>query len=279
MNNLLILLFLIVLSVSSTNAQQTGSASNAYQIYSTKYEGLKGAVWTVNYVETISGEVLSGHIRVYDTYGRLTDGLYYLNGTAPDAPRRPFYQYLKSTYSYDESGRLTKSTACDSKVSSCRKTIYTYDKGGRLLEEAEYESSGSIFNKYVYDHDTEKKLTKVTDYIFRDYDSKLIKNGVATYDANDNLIEWVVFLNENSVMKRETYTYDANRNLTEMSYCYDEASCYKEVFAYKFDSHGNWIEQRKTLKWTTKEGGHKSEPRTIIFRTITYYRDEVQSER
>ncbi len=267
------LLFLLVCVASPTNAQQV-----SYQRYSRQFEVLKGAVWTVNHVETISNEILSGYIRVYDTYGRLTDGLHYLNGTAPDAPRRPFYQYLKTIYVYDESGKLIKSTACDPEVSSCRKTVYTYDNIGRLSEETEYESNGSVFNKDIYSYDTEKKFTKVTNYYFREYDSKLIKNGVATYDSKDNLIEWVVFLNETSILKRETYLYDADRNLIEIS-DYDEKGTprYKEVFTYKYDSHSNWIERRQIVKWTTKEGKQMSEPRAIIYRTITYYRDGVQA--
>ena len=100
-----------------------------------------------------------------------------------------------------------------------------------------------------------------------------------TYDAQGKRIDNSYFLvSGNSQVGREEYTYDDKGNVREMTLRDNSNNILsKEVYAYEYDSVGNWI--KMTTSTLVYEGGKVvSQPTEVTHRSISYYLDEAISE-
>ncbi|HEX8286782.1 MAG TPA: hypothetical protein VF556_02235 [Pyrinomonadaceae bacterium] len=261
---------LTLLLITTILVERSYGQQSTFQWHSRQQEGLKRNVWTVHTVEYLFGEALGSSLQVFDTCGLPTDRLSYLNGTAPDAPQSPVYQFQKTIYVYDDSGRIKIRKTCDETLSVCGEAIYKYDTKNRLIEEIMSGEYG--FRKLAYDYGNDKNKIKVTYY--NGSETHLSRSGLATYDSKGNQIEWIVFLKEKDILLRHTFHYDKKGNLTEkIDYDHDNKPQFVYKYVYKFDLQGNWIEQQTFLNYT-RNGVKKSDRRLTVNRTIVYYQNK-----
>lgn len=73
---------------------------------------------------------------------------------------------------------------------------------------------------------------------------------------------------------KEVYKHDARGNVTEMIvYNADGSILSKEVYAYEFDTFGNWVKMTTSIA-VVENGKLSFEPTEVTYRTITYYLEE-----
>src|SRR5688572_9801493 len=97
-----------------------------------------------------------------------------------------------------------------------------------------------------------------------------------TYDQKGNRVDNAYFLAAGgSLTGKEVYKYDERGNIIEMTLHNDDGSLLaKEVYAYEFDTVGNWV--KMTTSVAVMEGGKVSfEPSEVTYRTISYFLDET----
>lgn len=98
----------------------------------------------------------------------------------------------------------------------------------------------------------------------------------ASYDIKGGKTENAYFPVAGATLTgKEVYKYDDKGNIMEMT-LHDESGTLlsKEVYAYEFDSFGNWT--KMTTSVAVIEGGKINfEPTEVTYRTITYYLDEA----
>jgi protein TonB len=98
----------------------------------------------------------------------------------------------------------------------------------------------------------------------------------ASYDIKGGKTENAYFpVSGATLTGKEVYKYDDKGNIIEMT-LQDESGTLlsKEVYAYEFDSFGNWT--KMTTSVAVIEGGKINfEPTEVTYRTITYYLDEA----
>lgn len=177
----------------------------------------------------------------YNTKGHRTEEAHYQADGTLDG---------KTVYSYDEKDRLSEWVMYHADGTPTTKTVFTYDAKGNLIENVEYDvedvaslASGTVRHKNRY-----------------------------TYDANGHVTETNYYEADGALITKEVFTYDARGNLTEQA-DYDGAGTLTKKMAYAytdFDSVGNWRKKVYALQ-VTKFGKSYLEPKTVDYRTITYY--------
>ncbi len=148
----------------------------------------------------------------------------------------------KTSYSYDESGRIVKTETVDSSGFSNTSTTYTYDAAGNLLST---EDSGGFFGgKTEYTYDANGNVLTSN---YASSDGSTTYSSKYTYDANGNVLTEETtsvssFYPDGDGTSLTTYTYDADGNLTKIvvdgSYAY--------TAEYTYDAEGNEISETFT---------------------------------
>lgn len=95
---------------------------------------------------------------------------------------------------------------------------------------------------------------------------------VAAYDPKGNKIDNAYYpVAGNTLTGKEVYQYDDKGNITEMIlYDGDNSVLSKEVYAYEFDTLGNWTKMTASLA-VIEAGKIVFEPSEVTYRAITYY--------
>lgn len=151
--------------------------------------------------------------------------------------------------------------------SSGTKSIYTYDATGQLSAGVHY-LLGSFSYKQAFSYSDGGRRVKITsEYHF----DKRPVIEIHDYDDRGNITKAIFYGFDGKLETTEFYKYDDKGNPTEFV-TYNEAGTlwFKEIYSYKFDSYGNWIEERDR-SWSAEMGKLREEPKTTVKRTITYY--------
>jgi len=96
-----------------------------------------------------------------------------------------------------------------------------------------------------------------------------------TYDIKGGKVDTAYFLTASGALTgKETYKYDDKGNIVEMTlHNIDGSVLTKEVYAYEFDTVGNWT--KMTTSVAVVEGGKVThEPTEVTYRAIAYYLEE-----
>lgn len=95
---------------------------------------------------------------------------------------------------------------------------------------------------------------------------------VAAYDPKGGKIDNAYYpVAGNALTGKEVYKYDDKGNITEMTlYGGDGAVLSKEVYAYDFDTLGNWTKMTSSVA-VIEDGKVAFEPSEVTYRAITYY--------
>lgn len=295
MKSIAVFLFLLFFPLLvSVNAQPSNWSFGEYQKFSGQSEVLKGKVWTISETAIWGNQSFGGNLRIFDTDGKLTDFIVYVNQLTKDRSEINFQQIRKTTFTYDKTGRLSKSIHCfsdreiaDINISDkkyCFSKAYAFDEKNRLIKETELDAKGSVMSTATYVYNSKNDLTEITCYFLNRKMSKPVKACQAIYDAQNNLIESALLSKD--LQRREINKYDTERHLIESSSDFqlhrdspmklDYKMNSKLMFFYKYDSHGNWIEQHASPDGALKDDTSKS-GKVVGYRTITYYPDDARS--
>lgn len=265
----------LALSVIASTAQEKGPNSypckNQFEVEYIGYEKARGPIDTVNVErETLISE---GHT-LFTNRGK------------------PF---LFATYRYDRTGRLVEKNFYRTDGVALPKTTFDYDRDGKFLRENHFSA-------------VSKKPYLETNYVYQDgllkesvgrniEDGKSLSKKVFTYDAARRYFEFLETYSYNSPALRVGFKQDekcrfaevfgfgrdgkvAGRNVIEFndsddavavtSYSGDGAVIGKRRYEYKFDEHGNWVEQ-SDLSWREKDGKFEWVVVEIAYRKIKYF--------
>lgn len=188
--------------------------------------------------------------RVFDKKGFLTEEIIYK--TDGDIRSKSIIEHKKNEISetnytafeeviytqsarLNEVGKVIENVRYNADGEEVIKRIYLYDEKLNLIEELQYfnqSKTPSVTNKYVYD----EKGNKIEEYMYNPL-GVLIAKWHSDYDENGSLIEENYFFSDGSLSAQD-------------------------VYSYKLDEKGNWIQQ------ITLTNG---KPRYIVLRNIEYY--------
>jgi hypothetical protein len=150
----------------------------------------------------------------------------------------------------------------DGRTSGIR-SVYNYDRTGRLASIVHYPLDQSSFTEtFAYPDARHVKITRI--FAFDKHSSVEIDE----YDEKGNITK--ATFHDTEGVETEFYKYDDKGNPTKFE-TYDGAGklIFKETYAYKFDSHGNWITERDR-SWAAEPHSGIA-PKTTIRRKIAYY--------
>jgi len=179
-----------------------------------------------------SGSLVEKSIHTYDAEGNRTATATY-NGDG--------FLLKKTTYAYDTRDNLTEMVSSDD-AGLIEKTTYIYDEKGQPTEEGVYYTHGPVMHRSVYSYDLKGHRRQSLSYA---------RDGSAT---------------------KTIYTYDTKGNVTtRATYAADDSLIDKLIYAYEFDSTGNWIKQTESICDPTVQSGKSAcAPSAVISRTVTY---------
>ena len=175
----------------------------------------------------------------FDSEGVRISFSYYENNEQGDVIKAHNASYLDTyEYIYDENDRVIEKLVRKNGEFSYRK-VYTYDAEGKVIEEKIFDEQGEIVNivGYIYDKNgnLEYEDEKYND-IYGCQDTRY------TYDDNNNLIEKVLYSNDDVIVSRVyKYEYDDKGNCIK-KFEYDRAGNLDSEMTYKYDEKGRQIE-------------------------------------
>lgn len=168
---------------------------------------------------------------------------------------------LEYTYDFDTDAIKVRETYCDNDNSSAQKWVdYQYDTDGEMTQRAYWQGNDYMVTRF-YDADADCPAIALISYplLAALGDSDVMRyisynNGAVTefataqYDADGNKVRETIYLADGSPLYSYEYDYDADGNITrETVYDADGALLNTGMFAYRYDEHGNVLEQRRYL--------------------------------
>ena len=175
-------------------------------------------------------------------------------------------------YKYDQNGKMIEDVIDCAVPELAGKTTYTYDEDGKLLSSTEYDGTVVEYNS---DGSILKKTSPPTDY----HDDIVVIVSDYTYDENGRLLEQndtvidAVTGKPTESQPRRRCTYDDKGNiLTDMSNTV--AASYDYIYSYTFDdkgrvstriakdSHNRWV--KETTSYTYDDKGRLIEEETVF---------------
>lgn len=228
---------------------------------------LKGPVHTVLTIEQRGERVFSTGVEVYDLKGRLIEtmnsyaaieihsGTMVRNGG-------------KTVFIYDSEGKLTKEVTFTPEGEYTGYELYIYDSKTRLIGTTIYDAAHKETGKRTYTYFPDKQEVVATWNFY--YDGRIpppMKN-LLSYNDKGQWTKRTEFDSSGNPDAVITFNYDEMGNFIKASKCCKYT--YAHSYAYKFDSHGNWIEQQNILSQPDRE----PDPEWMRkYRVITYYSD------
>lgn len=240
---------------------------------------------TVDGKLTETGNHPSGY-EIFDTDGKLLeDGSEY---------RLVVQDAYRHVYFYDEAGELDFREEFDENDAPVAKTIFERSEDGKLVEKHYYfDREGKLKLGYhsIYEgdrindseaHDQENLVVEVAHY---DENEKIIPRHSKRYEPFDqirrNTIEYEdgyaieeFRANERGEFSLRVKTvHDADGNVKE-HFCYEpDGTLYlQDEYVYRYDRHGNWIEQIQK-HWVIGWGEFKLTPLSVARRKIEYFEE------
>ncbi len=207
------------------------------------------------------------------------------NSNGSDADENALTEALRFQYEYDAEGNKTRQIWYDSFGNdNIHEYEYVFDTEETRVQETYYSKSGGVKQYVDYRYDVDGEMTERAFYMRNDhmvtrfYDAAAgcsaiehipcqlrtelgsqealryisYENGnvrefaTAQYDENGNRIREVIYFADGSPMYSYEYEYDVTGNMTlETVYDTDGVLLNTGRFAYRYDEHGNVIEQRR----------------------------------
>ena len=203
---------------------------------------------------------------IHDSAGRMIEKAHEINGSV-----------YKTTYVYDEQGRLATEEAQNNHLSQ-----YIYDPAGKLKEIKRSYADGTGNGKLVFSYDENGRPARKVLYNSRgareseeakayDADGNLLSevggNGTRTYNARGDLLLEISGKNPSDrYYRRVVYEYNPN-NLIAKQQEYDNKGLWRTfLYAYEYDAQGNWIKEV-----TTQTSREEEKQVWESYRTISYY--------
>lgn len=264
-------------------------------------ENLLGAVRSVRSQQT---DYLDGNLHKQGRTRQLDMVIYDAKGNEAERTIYDDYGFLvgNEVHTHDANGNLIESILSDDKGVVMERRVYTYDKG-KLTQIIIYDGKGNAGLKQVNSYNEDDQLREETYYD----PNKAAGKTVYKYDERGNISEVAFYLASGSKAvapigpcldaHRVTYSYDekgrplkvvAYKTNGELKrswqYSYNPKGQIAEdiredvwsrttfVYAYEYDSHGNWIKQIATVNDQSKLSQMgPDEWKTMITREIAYY--------
>ena len=192
-----------------------------------------------------SGQIVDKEVHRYDGAGKRTSTKHF------NAAGR---WWATEVFRYTD-GRLTEKLAYDAAKVLSMHTTYRYDPDGRLIEEA-YRDPTVLRGRTLYAYTGSSADPSITKFL-TDKDEKEIAplgpcrgfHRIAfTYDTDHRIVTKVLFDQRDKEQERFTYVYAPSgvyRKITRKMPRQEVVHTYE----YRFDSHGNWIEEAITRQW------------------------------
>jgi YD repeat-containing protein len=180
----------------------------------------------------------------------------------------------KTSYKYDGRGNLTERLISGEKGDLIFKELSKYDDSNRKIETSYHLPSnmpGSL-QQYLYDErGNVSSTTSFKDCISGERCRRLDYRAVNTYDGKGNLIKTTLYKGDGSIEEVQTFHYTASNVLIEKDVFGSDTSLRdKQIYVYKFDEFGNWIERvTTTLTEMCRQSDTCKEKRTF-----TYFKNE-----
>ena len=233
-------------------------------MYSSTQAHLSGRVRSVLTVEVsdAGGYVRTSSIiaKTYDVRGAAVDSSY--NEANIEFHSRTLGRLGYSTvYLYDKKGRLVVIREYSPDGTLAYKRLLNYNVQGRPNQWSHYAGESKLIATEVYLYDHEKRTTTV---------SRDKSKTVFFYNEKGWWTKRMVYLADGSIEDHTTFEHDDKGNVTkETKYDKQGNYLYANLFTYKFDKFGNWIEKETT--YTQLGDDQIPRSRTVMYRMITYF--------
>jgi len=286
----LIIAILMLLFCNFSEAQ-TPSNSKTDKLLGNVKEVRTERTWTTKNVE--SKRVLMT-TETYDRQGNKIEWNAYMGRDRP----------LRSLFTYDDEGNVTKEIWYDSADQLKGNTVYTYDAKGNLVEEL---SSNGVRVVFTYDSRNNKTLQQVFDVAENEgprmfgavektvrysYDKANLLIQVASYspkgsrvwnpalqahrityayDQKGRTISQAVFNDNNSLRTKTDYIYDSlGQIVKEILFTAKDGIPQRFRYNYEVDAQGNWTVQTKS-KQVSRRKNRSYVQVEAVYRNIEYY--------
>ncbi len=233
-------------------------------MYSSMQSRLKGRVRSILTVE-VSDE--GGYVKTrstiantYDVRGAAVDSSW--NDAEIEFHSRALGRVgYSSVYFYDQKGRLSLIREYTPEGSLAYRRVLSYDEQGRPNHWSHYDGERKLIATELYVYDAKERTTTV---------SRDRSKTVFFYNEKGRWTKRVVYLSDGSIEDNTTFEHDANGNvIKETEYDKRGVYLYANVFTYKFDKFGNWIE--KQITYTEPADNQAPKARRVVYRVITYF--------
>jgi hypothetical protein len=217
---------------------------------------------------SLQGTFTGKEVRTYDAKGNL---IAVVVSNEEGVHERRVYAYeggkLISIVSYDADGKVDS------------KQFNSYGKDGLLLEE-KYFIGGKIFGKTLFKYDSVGNLSEVAFYAPNGAKALALIGPCrgahrVTYAYNEQRqpIKKSSYETNGELKYRWQYSYDSKGLVTSESNEYLSAPKQTSVYAYEYDSRGNWIKKIATTDFGPKVPGQLAPRSTasVTSREISYY--------
>ena len=174
----------------------------------------------------------------------------------------------KTIYTYDSQGRRAKEISFTPEGDYTGYEVYLYDPQNRLIGTTIYDEAGKETGKRTFNYFPEKREVLATWNFY--YEGRIpppMKN-LLSYNENGQWTKRTEFASSGKPDAVITFEYDPNGNFIKATKCCEYN--YSHSYRYKFDNHGNWIEQQNVYA----QPGQEPDPEWMRkYRVITYYTD------
>lgn len=238
------------------------------------------------------GDVIFRDTKTYDEQGNLSR----IDNYCPNGSVKS-----KTTFRYDSYGKPTVRLHYDGKDKLNEKGVYDYDLAGRFSELLVYDSNDSLKAKILFDR--ARGMDKPESETSFNPDGSELNTSKSTYDSKSNLIERSYYAAAGSLHHRIVYEYDTAGNDVLQSWYGSDGMLFRKfirafdierrvvrrtehsiekgseetyLFTYEMDSIGNWI-RKNMLRLASDETPSPFRPGLVLYRTITYWSDNVDS--
>ena len=228
---------------------------------------LKGPVHTVLTIEQREEHVFSTVVEVYDPKGRVIETMS-SNAGIEIHSRTMVRLGGKTIYTYDSQGRLAKELTFTPEGEYTGYEIYSYDSQHRLTGTTIYDAAGKETGKRTYTYFSDKREVVATWNFYYEGRVPPPSKNLLSYNEKGQWTKRTEFDRNGKPDGVVTFDYDKDGNFIKASKCCEYT--YAHSYTYKFDSHGNWIEQQNIYSQADKE----PDPEWMRkYRVITYYSD------
>jgi hypothetical protein len=272
MRNFYFLLFMFLISIPQTNAQRIDFPVGLGGFDPKPESELKGPVRTVLTMEHRGDRVFDTTVENYSRQNRLIETMSHSAGIEIHSRSMVRLSSIR-VHLYDSGGRLSQIVGSSVEGSRGGHSVFTYDSKNRLTEIVHYSADDKVFSRanYVYYPERREVEMKYTSY----YEGRVIPSDkvILSYNEKNQWTRQTTYNKDGSVKGHVSFEYDDKGNLKKKTHCCEYN--YWHLYTYKYDKHGNWIEQQDTYEQPGEGSTPKSDPDWMhTFRVITYYEDK-----